>query len=285
MVEVVEKIVGGGGVLHIYEGIEGGLLLGAGLRQNAPGGVEGSALAAVVEPLFISDIVAVEGIRAVLHGPGPHVQEVVVLIGAHVGRTHADQLGAIQSQRPGSLGELPVIADQNPHAAEGGVKGPEAGAWREHLLLPAKEVGFGLEPGGGTVPVDHDHGVVGLAAGVCQGHAHDHPQGKGFGFLAQDGEGGAVGVGLCQLCQLVPDEIAGEEHLGEENQGRAPGGGGLHGAQGPVQVALLVIGQGGGLDDAGGKGGHKSISFQVVWVEKRRAGDAARLLVETEISR
>ena len=120
---------------------------------------------------------------------------------------------------------------------------------------------------------------------ILEAEQNVNNQGKGFGFLAQDGEGGAVGVGLCQLCQLVPDEIAGEEHLGEENQGRAPGGGGLHGAQGPVQVALLVIGQGGGLDDAGGKGGHKSISFQVVWVEKRRAGDAARLLVETEISR
>ena len=60
--EVVEEVVLGGGVRQVDVGQEQGLAPGVGLGQNLPSGVEGPALAAVVEPLFRAYIVAVEGV-------------------------------------------------------------------------------------------------------------------------------------------------------------------------------------------------------------------------------
>lgn len=72
---------------EVHGDIQHGLLLVAGLRQGLAGGVVGAALAAVVEALFVPHIVAVEGVHHVLHGPGPHVDNV-----ASVGRMQ--ELGA-----------------------------------------------------------------------------------------------------------------------------------------------------------------------------------------------
>ena len=109
--EIVQIVVLGGGVGQVDRGIEqaGGLLVGFG--QDAAGGVEDAALTAVVEALFVADVVAVEGLDAVFHGAGAHIDEVIVFVGGHVGGAHADHLGTVQGQGAGRFGELAVIAD------------------------------------------------------------------------------------------------------------------------------------------------------------------------------
>ena len=73
--------------------------------------VEDAALSAVMEAFFVADVVAVEGIDAVFHGAGAHIDEVIVFVGGHVGGAHADHLGTVQGQGAGRFGELAVIAD------------------------------------------------------------------------------------------------------------------------------------------------------------------------------
>lgn len=155
----------------------------AGIPAVRPVGQIGHPVKQGGMPVAVGDwtgIVAGGDGQHIFIGPAPELGQAVELHRAGV--WHQNQLGALQHQDAGALGEFPVVADHGPHLkrALGGVQlGHEKVVAGGQVALGAKVAGvyFGIGEPPRPEAVEQHQGVAGLfSPGLQKGDADGHAQ-------------------------------------------------------------------------------------------------------------